>query len=104
MLLKDRSELDAVWDSLKAAAAANPDVPTVLLLVAQDVDALSTCAMLTVRARHAPAAPAPRGDGLVHAVGWVPRVRPLAAATAPHRAAFVPARSACWRRSSCHTR
>ena len=38
-----------VWASLKASAAANPDVPTVLILVALDVDALAACAILMVR-------------------------------------------------------
>ena len=103
MLLKDRSELDGVWDSLKAAAAANPDVPTILLLVAQDVDALSTCAMLTVRARHALPLPRPVATACFMPLVKVSRVRPCCHRT-PHRAAFVPARSACWRQSSCHTR
>ena len=52
MLLTDRGPsgyLPDVWASLKASAAANPDVPTVLLLVALDVDALSSCAILMVR-------------------------------------------------------
>jgi len=49
VLLTDRGPsgyLPDVWASLKASAAANPDVPTVLLLVALDVDALSACAIL----------------------------------------------------------
>ena len=40
VLLTDRGPsgyLPEVWSSVKAAAAANPDVPTVLLLVAQDM-------------------------------------------------------------------
>ena len=52
VLLTDRGPsgyLPEVWSSVKAAAAANPDVPTVLLLVAQDVDALASCAILMVR-------------------------------------------------------
>ena len=51
VLLTDRGPsgyLGDVWASLKAAAAANPDVPTVLILVAQDVDALAACAILMV--------------------------------------------------------
>ena len=39
--------LAGVWKSLKDIAAANPDVPTVLLIVAKDVDAISACAVLT---------------------------------------------------------
>ena len=44
---RERGALKDIWTSIKDAAAANPDVPTVLLLVAQDVDALSACAILT---------------------------------------------------------
>ena len=52
VLLTDRGPsgyLRDVWASLKASAAANPDVPTVLILVALDVDALAACAILMVR-------------------------------------------------------
>ena len=47
MVLKDKSELIEVWDWIKAAAADNLDTPTVLLLVAQSVDSLAACAILT---------------------------------------------------------
>ena len=52
VLLTDRGPsgyLPDVWASLKASAAANPDVPTVLILVALDVDALAACTILMVR-------------------------------------------------------
>ena len=61
VLLTDRGPsgyLPDVWASLKASAAANPDVPTVLLLVALDVDALSACAIIMVRGLGPRAAPA----------------------------------------------
>ena len=61
VLLTDRGPsgyLPDVWASLKASAAANPDVPTVLLLVALDVDALSACAILMVRGLGPRAVPA----------------------------------------------
>ena len=52
VLLTDRGPsgyLPDVWASLKASAAANPDVPTVLILAALDVDALAACTILMVR-------------------------------------------------------
>ena len=50
MVLLDKGALRDVWTDLKTAAAANPDVPTVLLLVAQDVDGLAAYTMITARA------------------------------------------------------
>ena len=70
MLLTDRGPagyLPDVWSSLKASAAANPDVPTVLLLVALDVDALSSCAILMVRGSGPRAAPAAANTRSPHA-------------------------------------
>lgn len=46
-MLLDRSQLADVWARIKAGAAANPDSITVLILVALDVDALASCAILT---------------------------------------------------------
>ena len=105
VLLTDRGPsgyLPDVWASLKASAAANPDVPTVLLLVALDVDALSACAILMVR-------------------GLGPRAVPAAAYTRPPHTILPPARhrirpgvlsdpcscapcSGCWKLSRSRTR
>ena len=46
-MLIQRGELSAVWGRIKAAAEENPDAPTILLLVAHDVDALAACAILS---------------------------------------------------------
>jgi hypothetical protein len=78
VLLTDRGPsgyLPDVWASLKASAAANPDVPTVLLLVALDVDALSSCAMLMVRGLGPRAAPA---------AAYAPATRCSATGAPPH--------------------
>mmetsp|Transcript_47878 Transcript_47878/g.102295 ORF Transcript_47878/g.102295 Transcript_47878/m.102295 type:complete len:627 (-) Transcript_47878:26-1906(-) len=47
MLLAGEHLQHAVWERLRASATASPDAITLLILVALDVDALSTCAMLT---------------------------------------------------------
>ena len=46
-MIIQRGELSAVWGRIKAAAEENPDAPTILLLVAHDVDALAACAILS---------------------------------------------------------
>mmetsp|Transcript_76187 Transcript_76187/g.126945 ORF Transcript_76187/g.126945 Transcript_76187/m.126945 type:complete len:636 (-) Transcript_76187:230-2137(-) len=46
-MLLPHSELGEVWERVKESAAENPDAITVLLIVALDVDAVATCAMLT---------------------------------------------------------
>ena len=78
VLLTDRGPsgyLPDVWASLKASAAANPDVPTVLILVALDVDALAACAILMVRGlgpRTVPAAAHMRATQRLPATGAPP--------------------------------
>ena len=96
VLLTDRGPsgyLPDVWASLKAAAAANPDVPTVLLLVALDVDALSACAILMVRGLGPRAAPAAAHMRPPHAILPLARrrIRPgvLSDPCAPARTAAV---------------
>ena len=46
MVLKDRQELVEVWGWMKQAAAENLDTPTIMLMVAQNVDSLAACAIL----------------------------------------------------------
>ena len=96
VLLTDRGPsgyLPDVWASLKASAAANPDVPTVLLLVALDVDALSACAILMVRGLGPRAAPAAAHMRPPHAILPLARrrIRPgvLSDPCAPARTAAV---------------
>ena len=51
MLLEREDVQHGMWERIRTAAAASPDAMTLLVLVALDVDALSSCAMLMVRQR-----------------------------------------------------
>ena len=94
--------LPDVWASLKASAAANPDVPTVLLLVALDVDALSACAILMVRGLGPRAVPAAAYTRPPHTILPLARhrIRPSVLSDPCSRAPC----SGCWKLSRSRTR